>query len=567
MRLMVPLLTGAFLTLYVLPLGVRPLVIPDEARYAEISREMLAMKDWVVPHLDGVRYFEKPVLGYWFHAAAVRAFGANAFAVRLPSAVAAGLTASLLFLWTRRFSNDEAAPLFAAAVFLVSFEVFVVGTFCVLDSLLSLFITATIVAFYFAYAEKSARSRMTFLALAGVACGLAFLTKGFLAVVIPVLAIVPFLLWQRRFKAFLRLAWVAVLPAVLVVLPWAVMIHRREPDFWRCFFWVEHVDRFVSPRRGQHPEPFWFYAPILLAGAMPWTVLAGPVVAGLRDANRRDPMVRLALCWLILPFLFFSVCSGKLGTYILPCFPPLALLIAMGVLTCLRRGDTKGFVWGAAVLLVATGLLLLVLLGGLIAVPAMSEAVALWKWGVAAAGLCLWGVLCWTGLRTGDMRRKLLLYCVGPVPFMFSWPFIVPAALEARKAPAAFLRSHATRISPDSILVAENGLTAAVCWCYGRDDVYILGSAGEYAYGLTYADSRHRGLDIEELRDMLAEPGGTGHVVLITKAKHYAEYKDQLPNPSYEDTDDGLVWIEYKHAHFAFDGLLSGEHISYSSAL
>ena len=85
-----------FLLIYVLPLGSRPMVVPDESRYSEIPREMVASGDWVVPRLNGLRYFEKPVLGYWLVAASIKLFGENAFATRLPSALAAGLSALLV---------------------------------------------------------------------------------------------------------------------------------------------------------------------------------------------------------------------------------------------------------------------------------------------------------------------------------------------------------------------------------------------------------------------------------------------------------------------------------------
>ena len=290
MRLMLSLaFVGMFLVLYVFPLGVRPLVIPDETRYAEIPREMLASGDWIVPRLNGLRYFEKPPLGYWLNATAIWLFGENAFAVRFPSAVAAGLTAVLLFVWARRFAGDNATPWLATAVFLLSFEVLAVGVFCVLDSVLSLFVTAAILLLHFAWEQRTSRPRLILLVVAGVACGLAFLTKGFLALAVPVIVIVPFAFWQGRLKICLRTAWVPFVTAFLIVLPWAIAVHRREPDFWRYFFWVEHVERFTSPRGGQHRASFWFYVPILLAGAMPWTPLVGSIVQGLRHTNWRQP--------------------------------------------------------------------------------------------------------------------------------------------------------------------------------------------------------------------------------------------------------------------------------------
>jgi len=130
-----------FFLLFVAPLGVRPIILPDEARYAEVPREMIASGDWAVPRLNGFRYFEKPVMGYWLVAASIRLLGENEFAVRLPSAVATGISAFLLFLLVQAFVKEEWTPLVALAAFLTSAEVYWVGTFTLLDSALSLFVT------------------------------------------------------------------------------------------------------------------------------------------------------------------------------------------------------------------------------------------------------------------------------------------------------------------------------------------------------------------------------------------------------------------------------------------
>lgn len=102
----VVLLLLFFLVLYILPLGVRDLIVPDETRYAEIPREMIADGDWVAPHLNGLRYFEKPVLGYWVHAGSILLFGENNFAVRLPSALAVGLSALLIYMLICRVGGN-----------------------------------------------------------------------------------------------------------------------------------------------------------------------------------------------------------------------------------------------------------------------------------------------------------------------------------------------------------------------------------------------------------------------------------------------------------------------------
>ncbi|MEI6217559.1 MAG: phospholipid carrier-dependent glycosyltransferase [bacterium] len=251
-----------FLVVYILPLGMRPIIIPDESRYSETPREMIASGDWISPKLMGIRYFEKPVFGYWLNAASMSLFGQNNFANRLPAAVAAGVSALLLmFLLASRAGTRTG--LIAAGILLSSILVFVLGTFNVLDGPFSMCITGTMVFFFMAYSEGDKRRRIVMLCLCGVFCGLAFLTKGFLAFALPAIVVAPFLVWERRWKAFLTMPWIPALAALLIALPWCVMIAIREPDFWNYFFWVEHVGRFIKPGQPQHPEPFWYFVPLL----------------------------------------------------------------------------------------------------------------------------------------------------------------------------------------------------------------------------------------------------------------------------------------------------------------
>jgi len=344
------LLLSFFLLAYILPLGARVLLEPDETRYAEIPREMIASGDWIVPHLNGLRYFEKPVLGYWVHAGSLLLFGESNFAVRLPSALAVGLSALLIFSLIGRAlrpddRKDNYPALLAVLVFLSNFEVFGIGNTAVLDSLFSFFLTATITAFFFA-SEEMPRSRREkiFLILSGLSCGLGFLTKGFLAFAVPVLALVPYLLLQRRYFDLFRMSLLPLFAAVLVSLPWAMLIHSREPDFWHFFFWNEHIRRFLADN-AQHKESFWFF--VLTAPAMfiPWTFMIPAAAPGIRallkEPGVKGRLLRLSVCWLAIPFLFFSFSNGKLLTYILPCFPPAAILMSFGLLEAFKKGRWK----------------------------------------------------------------------------------------------------------------------------------------------------------------------------------------------------------------------------------
>jgi len=343
MKKLLAVLVVCYVLLYIVPLGVRPMIFPDEFRYAEISREILQRGDWVVPHLDGLQYFEKPAFGYWLNTIAVALFGENAFAVRICSVLAAGASGLILLLLVKMRGGGRFMGLLAAAIFLGFWEVFFVGTFSALDSMFSLFVTATIALFFLAYTESSRRKRVVLLAFCGAACGLAFLTKGFLAFALPGVTVIGFLLWQRRTNDLLRYTWIPVTSAIIVVLPWSLMIYLREGDFWHYFFWVQHVQRLVAADGGQHPEPFWFFIPFVFGGAFPWLFAMPASVASLKQVRFKDPLLRLALCWLVLPFLLLSVSSGKLGTYILPCFAPLAILIGAGLGKYLAGGSQKAF--------------------------------------------------------------------------------------------------------------------------------------------------------------------------------------------------------------------------------
>ena len=540
---------GTFILLYILPLGVRPMVIPDEFRYAEISREMVETGDWIVPHLNGLRYFEKPVLGHWLHALNIKLFGANSFAIRLPSALAVGLSTLILFLLIRRFTKEIPTALLAASVFLTCFEVYGVGTFCVLDSIFSLFITASIVAFFFAFIETHPSKKILYLIVSGIACGLAFLTKGFLAFAIPIIVIIPFAIWQHRLKELFRVFWVPVITAVLTALPWSFMIHIREPDFWNYFFWVEHVDRFVSPIGGQHSAPLWFFIPVILVGTLPWTIQIGTAIFRLRKILYKDSLLCFALCWFLFPFMFFSICHGKLPTYILPCFPPLIILFMVGLRQEWKTVKAERFnrFDGVGVILIMALMIGLIVTQTVIPNTKIFGPNETWKLLFLIIGLFAYIVFLIKAGRAKSHMGTLAFSCLAPLLLMFSVPFIIPGRMIEQKAPTKFLKQYEDRVGQNTILVSDNHLTPAVCWNYKRIDVLLLINPGEFEYGLAYDDaSKHLLLDIEQLRELITESASKEHTILITRIKRYIEYKHLLPKPIFESIDNGFVFAEYE---------------------
>jgi 4-amino-4-deoxy-L-arabinose transferase len=562
---------------------MRPFIIPDETRYAEIPREMLASGDWVVPKLDSLRYFEKPVMGYWLNAISMSIFGQNEFAARLPTALSAGLSALLLFLLIKKSGKDDEFAIGSVIIFLLCMEIYFVGTFNVLDTMLAFFLTGGLVSFYLAVQDERQLQKNLYLAAFGIFCGMAFLLKGFLAFAVPVLVIVPFMIWERKWLKLFTYCWVPMLFAVLVALPWSIMVHLREGDFWRYFFWEEHVrrflsmgtlgkilspemlDRFVTVGTSQHhPAPFWYFIPVLLGGAMPFSLLLPAMVSGLKDDKKqflKDKLFRYCLCWVVVPFVFFSISKGKLATYILPLFPAVAFLFMYGIRSYFEFGGKKIFnvtVKIFAILLIIGGVGFAIFqFGGILKSGGMLDlekrhgaSLEDWKCFIWILGLGVWAVFLYFAAKATGRKEKLRYFCYGPLMLMFCWHFTVPELVLNGKAPGQFLLKHQKRITPETIIFSYKNTVRAVCWYYKRSDINLFLSDGEFEYGIKCEDSKHRiQRTIEDFARFVKANKGK-QIVLFLKTKLYEKYyRGHLENegaiPRYEDSYGEFTIVEY----------------------
>jgi 4-amino-4-deoxy-L-arabinose transferase-like glycosyltransferase len=329
-------------------LGALGLVGPDEPRYAAIARTMARSGDWVTPRLAGQPWFEKPVLYYWMAAAAFRWFGDGEFSARLPAALAA-LLAVLVTGWAalRAYGLDAARLtllILPTSVALIGF-----ARAAAPDMLFSALLAAAAVA----AAEMLEKPRAGPIARVafGALLGAATLAKGPAAVVLAGGAVFLWALASRRWRAALRLAHPVCLAAfVVVAAPWYALCAARNPEFLRVFFLEHNVARYLTSMF-RHEQPFWFFAPVLLAAIVPWTALllplAGDAFRGRAAGNWRDSPALFFGCWALAPFLFFSFSESKLPSYILPSVPPLLLLVAA---TSARRlsDETRSSRWWVA---------------------------------------------------------------------------------------------------------------------------------------------------------------------------------------------------------------------------
>lgn len=536
-----------FICVYIIPLAWRPMITPDEFRYGEIPRTMLHTGEFISPHLLNVRYFEKPVFGYYMTAATMAVFGENAFAVRLPSALSVGLTALLIFWLVKKIFDDEPLASLATMLYMTCGMVFGIGTFAVLDSQTTLFVTGTIIPFYLAIQATSKKSWAALLALAGVSCGLAFLTKGFLAFAVPALTIVPYLIWSKKFKSFLTTPWIPLVCILIVVLPWAIAIHIKEPKFWHYFFWIEHIQRFTTESEGQHAEPFWFLIPPMLGGIFPGALVALGAFITLEmkfKAMLKDDFCRFLICYLVLPFIFFSASTGKLATYILPCFPPAAILLAIGLKKYIEDNrQHKTLDWTLIILpwvLIAgaAGFTIVQILMYFDLIPTLFTKNEWYKWVIAGVAVIFW---CWMILknRNADVKKKIIAFFAGMIPVLMAGQMAFPEHVLHGKIQEAPLQRLTAYIPENSQILVQHNVMHAVSWVTQRDDLDFFLTAGELNHSVQedYPDEYGERLyGLGQFRKWVKSPERTRPLVVICRIRKEKFDKDY--NHYFKDVEE-----------------------------
>lgn len=385
-----------------------PLLEPDEGRNAEVAREMAASNNYAVPHLNQLPYVDKPVFYFAVGAAIMELLGPTEFAARLPSLLFTLATLGMVW-WFGRRNVGEAGGLVAAAATAAMPLTAAFARTVIFDSALTFFVTISIIGFYQA-AEAPKRppaTGWTTLGWTGMALGI--LTKGPVALALPLMVMLPYLGWRRR----LDVLWdaVAVTLFVAILLPWLFAMSRAVPNFLEYVLVTETFKRLATDEL-QRTAPFWYFLPIIVAGSLPWSLV---IASGwrrrgvLRDASGAwDRRAVLLLLWIALPLLFFSISQSKRPHYVLPLMPAIGLLT--GLLWSGREHRPPGARGAGAGLAVLGALFFLapgIVSATLEVAPRVAQAIPR-----TAQALGLVCVLTGLGVLFGLRRRDLLVFAL-----------------------------------------------------------------------------------------------------------------------------------------------------------
>ncbi len=474
---------------------VRPMLDPDEGRYAEIPREMLASGDLVTPRFDGLKYFEKPPLQYWATAAVYSVAGLTEWSSRAWSVGLAFGCLALTFAWTRALFGSAAARA-ALTALAVSPYFLIVGHLNLLDAGLTFFLTAAVFAFTRAQTAPPASSaERKWMLTAWVAAALAVLSKGIVVGALAGGALIVYTLIEREPRPWRRLHPAVGLPLFLVLTcPWFILVSLRNPGFAGFFFVHEHFTRFLTTVH-QRVEPWWYFLPLLLLGVLPWIA---PLVRGVASAwsEASGPATgfkprRFLAVYAVVTLLFFSASGSKLAPYILPMFPVLAALAGAHAAEPGRLAAQAARIGAGLVVLIAAGLLIYSARRNSF-VP--HEAL---EWAVAASVVALAAaVVTLRGARLPAARAAL----ASAVAAILAWQFLlsayaaIPPARSARDLVAAARPS----VGPQTALYSVGQYRETVSPYLGRT-LTLVDYGGELAFGLQSEPGRND-LSVEAFR-------------------------------------------------------------------
>ena len=505
-------------------LGRLPLIDPDEGRYAEIPREMLEKADFITPTLNYVKYFEKPPLLYWLNAASIKIFGVTEFAARLPSALCGLLTVLATYVIASQLYNRRTALI--SALILATSTGFVLQSRIILtDMLLTFCLTGALGAFIIASQREGRRSRALPWYLFYLFCALAVLAKGLIGIVFPAGIIFFYLLLGNRWKLLREMRlFSGLLLFLAVVSPWFVAVSLANPEFARFFFIHEHFERFTSKVHGRY-QPIWFFLPVLLGTMLPWSFfIPGAMIKAWRDRYQDQIKSGLyLLIWIILIFLFFSKSNSKLIPYILPIFPPLAILVA-------RRIDNQADRQGKAIRFstIVLGVTLFIMGAAITSYPQLAN-MAAWVADLmpqlseplrrfvthapqvsTAVSLTIGilfllqgiGVLIFAGRGTSQI---LLVLCLSGFLLEILAPRLIMGDIARTESPRALALKANSLAGPQTRLITT-GPWQAVSWYTGRRAI-VAGDLDELAFGSQQGDQSAWFIDFDRLVSLWKENG------------------------------------------------------------
>ena len=456
-----------FIILYIVPLASRPMLFPAEFTHAGTTMEMV-FNGSGTPLFQGKALPDTPPMAYWLTAGSVKLFGMNNFAVRLPSALAVGITALLIALLIQQNLRNEKLAALSATIYLSFSTVLFSGSMATPFSIFIMTVTGALGTAFLAMQEERFNRRKFLLAvLSGLSSSAAFLTMGFPGFVLPLLIIAAYIVFSRRYKELLTVIPFFLIAAAAPALPWILQM-LLAPEIFNEFIAFGNFTSAIGSCR------WYIYALFLLAGLFPVIILLpASLMTGRESWGRlfRQPVCQFSVISIIAPLLFFSAFRHAPAAMALIFFPGLSILVAMGLQAYFNNGGHhRSFDWMLniwALFLVISGIIETVLwfMRSTILqeyfrfVPLTNLfLINLGITSIIGGGLLLYSL-------NGNWRSRLYLYffSVAILPLAISW-CIAPHPRMPEKLLRPIIRESISA-APDAVILTDSELYPAIRWC------------------------------------------------------------------------------------------------------
>ena len=315
----------AILINFYFTLSLTPLFNLDEGAFSEATREMFLNHNFITTYLNGELRFDKPILIYWLQALSTIIFGFNEFALRLPSAIAATFWAIGIYFFTKKL-YDEKSAVFASFFMVTALQIGLIAKAAIADSLLNMFIAFSMFSLYIYLKENKEK----YLLLTFAFIGFGFLTKGPVAILIPLATYFIYSLIHKNFKKFLKDLFniKGIIIFLIIALPWYILEYKAQGmKFINGFFLKHNLKRFDTSFE-HHKGSLFYYIPVVLIGLLPWTSLFLKYLLKLKEMIK-DDFILFGSIWFFFVFLFFSLSGTKLPHYVIYGYTPLFIFMAL----------------------------------------------------------------------------------------------------------------------------------------------------------------------------------------------------------------------------------------------
>lgn len=332
---------------------IRPLSVPDEGRYGDISRAMVESGDWLTPRIDGLPFMHKPPLLHWLSSILMELFGVHVWVLRLVPVLAGTLMLVGLFLFVKKHISEGVAQL-TVIILATNLLFFGSSQYINHDLLVASWITISVLCF----ADFTISTRKPILFLGYIAGAAAFLSKGLIGVLIPGMILLPWILYTKQWKKIPSLLNpLAILLFLLIISPWLYAVQSKYPQFLHYFFIDQQFSRFSS-KEFNNKQPWCFYLLILFVSCLPWFFASRfESIKTIFKDYKQSGVFALLVWWFISVTVFFSIPPSKLAGYILPAVPPLAIFLALVINKVLESSyKTKLQIWGTPVFIILLGI-------------------------------------------------------------------------------------------------------------------------------------------------------------------------------------------------------------------